>query len=558
VFSNDWPPECGQGSSLLTAFPRPLPLLRRLQIQIVTRSLTALALLSPLSVVSAQQVADPARRLQRIDITRQGVFDSVDARQWFARIANRLHVTTQARVIERELLLRMGDPLDSARAAETGRNLRRLAVFRDVTVDTSADGRTLRVVTRDAWSTKPYANYRSTGSQTLISAGILETNFLGLAATLDARFVQDPDRSLFRLAFAAPRIFANRVGSLVFFNKLSDGRSVGAVVEQPFFSLSSRTAARATFVTSTGRVIRFRNGVLTPSDSLDRQFTLATVGAAHALRASPRGFLRIGVDAQYRRDDFTPRRGVPVVAARTVTGAVTGFVDASRARFVVTRNYRVLGQPEDVDLSTTVRLGVAVAPKAFGYDRSGAGPVLFAQTGVRLPYGFATLAGRANGLASAGALDSGTAIVAATVVLQPHPRHLFVAFSMLGWEKNPFPGEEFDLGLARGPRAFPLHAFTGDRQRFSAVEYRFTALPNIAGLFAAGVAAFAETGGAWYNGSRPRDGANAGVGLRFAPLRSAANVGATRIDLARRFATDRQAAGWVVVVGSGFTFDFVR
>ena len=90
------------------------------------------------------------------------------------------------------------------------------------------------------------------------------------------------------------------------------------------------------------------------------------------------------------------------------------------------------------------------------------------------------------------------------------------------------------------------------------IEYRWTALPNINKSFAAGLAAFAETGGAWFNGSRKRDGTDAGVGLRFGPLRSPANVGASRVDLVRRFATDRLAAGWVMVVGTGFTFDYLR
>jgi hypothetical protein len=143
-------------------------------------------------------------------------------------------------------------------------------------------------------------------------------------------------------------------------------------------------------------------------------------------------------------------------------------------------------------------------------------------------------------------------------VLQPHPRHLLVAYSTLGIDRNPYPGEEFDLGLARGPRAFPLHAFTGDRQQYSLIEYRATLLPALAGALAVGVAGFAETGGAWYGGSRARTGTDAGIGIRTAPIRSAGNIGISRIDLVRRFATDVTPAGWVIVVGTGFTFDFLR
>lgn len=522
-------------------------------------ALAAALLLAALpGALGAQQSADSGRRVSRIVMTRHDIFDSTEAAQWVRRIVNQLHVRTRQRVVERELLLHVGQTLDSARAAETGRNLRRLRVFRDVQVDTSADGKTLHINTYDGWSTRPYANFRSTGGQTLISAGLLETNFLGLATTLDVRYQQDPDRSLVRLAFGAPRLISNRVSTGAFYNRFSDGSSVGAVIEKPYFSLSGRTALRASFVNFDGRVLRFRDGVLRASDSLDRLFTVGAVSGAYALRASPRGYLRVGGELQYRRDDFAPRRAVPAAIGRTLTGAVTSYVDLSAARFLVARNYRQLGQPEDVDLSSTIRLGVALAPSALGYDRTRAGPLISAQTGFRIPHGFATFTGRATGLASGGAVDSGTAQVTASVALQPHRQHLLVAFTMRGWDKNPYPGEEFDLGLYRGPRAFPLHAFTGDRQHYSVIEYRYTALPNILGSFAAGVAAFAETGGAWYAGSPPRSGSDAGVGLRYAPIRSASNIGASRFDIVRRFATDRQAAGWVVVIGTGFTFDGLR
>ena len=550
----------GQAPQVLTDHPSPLPLRQSADRFAVLRCVTILAAIIAPGRLVAQIPADTiAPRLRRVEIVRHDIYDSADTRSWYTRAVNRAHVRTQRRVVERELLLRPGDILDSARAAETGRNLRRLQVFRDVVVDTSADRSTLRVTTRDGWTTRPYTTFRSTGKQRLFSIGLNESNFLGLAATLDVRFVQDPDRSLLRFAFGAPRIFSNRVSTGVFYNRLSDGSSAGFTIEQPYFSLSSRNSMRAGFVTFNGRVLRFRNGNPVAFDSLDRRFTLGTVNVSHAIRASPRGYVRIGAEAQYRRDDFVPRRRpTPIAIPHSTTGAAIGYVDVSKAKYLLTKNYRLLGQPEDVDLSTTMRVGLAVAPKALGYDRTAVGPVLYAQTGARLPHGFATIVGRASGLASGGVVDSGTASVAGTFVLQPNRKHLFVAYGLSAWQRNSYPGSEFDLGLSRGPRAFELHAFTGDRMRYSLLEYRWTMFPQIGKSFAAGVAVFGETGGAWFNGSRPRYGKDAGVGLRYAPIRSASNIGATRLDLARRFATDRQPAGWVVIVGTGFTFDAFR
>ncbi len=543
-----------------SAVPRP-PRVFRLSTRATFRPLAA-ALLTLLPAALAAQVTTPAvtapRTLQRVELVRRDIFDDSDDAAWWRDLANRLHVRTQQRVLERELLLRPGDVLDSARAAETARNLRRLQVFRDVSVDTSSDGRVLRIITSDGWTTRPYANLRSTGGQRLFSVGLLETNFLGLATTLDVRYQQDPDRSLLRFAFGAPRLISNRVSTNAFYNRLSDGHSVGAAVEMPYFSLSSRNAARIGFVDFDGRVLRFRNGNPRPADSLSRRFTFASAAISHALRASPRGYLRMAGEVNVRRDDFVPRRDIPVDIPRTTTAAISGYMDVSRADYLVARNFRMMGQPEDVDLSTTLRVGVSLAPAALGYTRTGVGPIISAQTGFRFPIGFAVVAGRVTGLASAGAIDSGTATIGSTLVLQPTSRQVLVAHSSLGYDRNPFPGEEFDLGFTRGPRAFAIHAFTGDRQRFSMLEYRWTALPQIAGSVAVGIAAFAETGGAWFSGSRARDGKDAGIGLRIAPLRAPANLGSTRIDLVHRFATDRDRAGWIVVLGVGFPFDGLR
>jgi hemolysin activation/secretion protein len=122
-----------------------------------------------------------------------------------------------------------------------------------------------------------------------------------------------------------------------------------------------------------------------------------------------------------------------------------------------------------------------------------------------------------------------------------------------GWIENPLPGAEFDLGLGTGPRAFRSHAFTGDRSVFATAEYRVTVTEDFLGLVGLGVAGFVDHGGAWYAGSRRRLGWDAGVGLRLGASR-ASDTEALRFDLARRFANDAEAAGWVVTVGKGFAF----
>ena len=236
-----------------------------------------------------------------------------------------------------------------------------------------------------------------------------------------------------------------------------------------------------------------------------------------------------------------------------MTGALGPYVSWSRANFLVTRGVFGFAREEDVDLGFTVRLGLLAAPAAFGYERDGIGPSLNARLGGRVPGGFGYLEALAGGVYDGGGLDSGSVQLAATAVLQPGPNQVGVLHVEGGWLKDPVPGEEFDLGLGVGPRAFRSHAFTGDRSYFATAEYRVTLVDDFLGMVGLGVAGFVDHGGAWYGGSPSRSGTDAGLGLRIGASRST-DTDALRFDLARRFGNDAQGAGWVIIVGKGFVF----
>jgi hypothetical protein len=491
--------------------------------------------------------------IRGIQLQPRDIFDP-DERSWVARMANRLHFQTRRAVIRRELLFRIGQPYDSALVAESERNLRSLGVFRKVQIDSvrTATGLMLRVLTKDGWSTQADWRFRSTGGEVAFTIGLVESNLLGTASTAAIRYRHDPDRSSVGLSFRRPRMFAGTIGVGALYENRSDGRATALAVERPFFSLTTRQAFRFEAEDHDERILRFFEGEEQARDTLGRRFTLVRLSAGRALRATTRGYLRLGLTGQVRRDDFLPHSSTAAFP-RTVTGSLGPYLQANRSHFIVTQGYAGFGREEDVDLGLTVRVGLQLAPKAFGYDRDGVGPTAAARIGARLPGGFAYVDAIANGLYTAAGLDSGSVQLAGTVVLQPGPRHVAIFHLDGGWLENPVPGEEFDLGLGSGPRAFGSHAFTGNRSVFATGEYRFTVVEDLAGLVALGIAGFVDHGGAWYSGSRRRLGWDAGVGLRVGASRSS-DTPALRFDLARRFANDVEAAGWVVTVGKGFAF----
>ena len=522
------------------------------------RHLLPLFVLSLPLRLSAQAPADSGvtpdpRRIVGVTLDRRDIFDP-NERGLLARLGNALHIETRAATIRRELLFRPGEPYDSARVAESERNLRALAVFRRVRIDSvrTDSGLVMRVLTKDGWSTKADWRFRSAGGDVAFTIGLVEDNLLGTASSAAVRYRKTPDRSTVTLGFRRPRLFAGKVGIALLYEDRSDGRVDAVAVEQPFFSLRSAYGFRVEAEDHDERVLRFFGGSNVAGDTLQRRFTLVQSSVAWALRASSLGFLRFGVQGQVRRDDFLPETSTEPFP-KTVTGALGPYLTWNRASFLVTRGVAGFAREEDVDLGFTLRIGALAAPRVFGYDHNGIGPQLTARLGVRVPGWFGYLEALGGGLYSSSGLDSGTVQLAATAVLQPGMHQVGILHIDAGWQERPFPGEEFDLGLGLGPRAFRSHAFTGDRSIFATAEYRVTVVDDFLGMIGLGLAGFVDHGGAWYAGEPRRTGWDAGVGLRMGASRST-DTDALRFDLARRFGNDAQGAGWVVTVGKGFVF----
>ncbi|HET7598804.1 MAG TPA: hypothetical protein VFK09_00845 [Gemmatimonadales bacterium] len=497
--------------------------------------------------------ADTSRVIRGIVLDRVGVFDPGEDVGWLARVGNSLHTTTRRQVVRRELLVHEGEPFDSARVAETARNLRALGIFRRVFIDSvrTDSGLVLRVTTKDGWSTRPQFDFSSAGGQTAWSVGLEEVNLFGNAAYGALSYADQPDRSTVTALFRQPRLFASRVYLQAGYQHRSDGRSISLGIGQPFLNYSARWGASLGAVDFDGDVLRFFEGSQTASIVLRRRYALLRFDGARALAASPRGFVRVGMLAQLRRDDF-----VDLVAPaapsfpRTVTAAAGPYIWLNRADYLVVHNYRSFLREEDVDLSPGLIVGAYAAPKAFGYERGGVGLQGGAQAGLRTPGGFVAARAAATALYTSAGLDSGSVRLSGNWLLQPSSTHALSVAAQAGWLEAQVPGEEFDLGLSRGPRAFYQHAFTGDRMVNLTAEYRWTAAENLWEAIGIGLAAFVDHGGAWYSGAARRTGTDFGFGLRLGPSRTTSGD-AVRIDLARRLATDRQRGGWVLVIGSG-------
>lgn len=474
-----------------------------------------------------------------------------DSLVWYERTANGVRVTTRPWIVRRELLFAAGEPYDSARVAESARQLRALGVFRSVEIDSlRIDGQlAVRVRTEDGWSTRPTLNFRSAGSEFVLSAGLAEQNFLGTATRARVLYQHTPDRNSLRFGLLNPHTLGSAVETDVEYERLSDGERGGLRVQPHHVPLSSRHSFGVVSEFGTTTLLQFKETAL--AASFRRRVTFASATVGWAPHADSRGYVRLFASGQIRREDIVP--DTVSMFPRTVTGAVGLGLEYRHARFLVVNRYNSFGQSEDVDLSTLVRVELRVAPHGFGYERTAAGPAGFAQTGGMWRGGFFRFAVEGHALFRGTAVDSGRVVGSGTFVFRMLPRQTLILAGQVGAAENPIPGEEFDLGLGEGPRGFGTHAFTGTRLAWVTLEHRVFLVDEWLRLVGIGVAAFADYGGAWFAGDPERFGGSVGVGLRLgAPRSTRGSMG--RVDLAYTFGDGAGGGRWALVLGKSQVF----
>ncbi len=523
----------------------------------------AVALLCSLSlpgIAAAQhRPTDSLPIISAITLEARSAFDSTDA-SVLTRVLNFFHVTTKAQFIRKEVLFHVGERYDSARVAETERDLRALLVFKSVRIDTTRTGDSVAVhiVTRDVITAQIAESFKNSAGSVSWGVSATESNLLGTMSLVEAGYRHDPDRNTISVALARRRLINDKIGAVVQLAERSDGTLFFGQLAQPFYEASSTTSVALSVDDRLERILQYRFGNTdTAYATLQNRYLLVRADYGRALRASSAGYLRVGGTVQVRRDDYVadsvpPPGGFPV---RSVTGAFGVYVEASRVNEPKVFAFQSLSYDEDVDLSTTVHLSLFAAPAALGYQPGHAGlaPGIALHTGTQFPGGFVYADALANGLYSPSGLDSGQVYLGATAVEMPSRRHQLLVHGEVSALQNPLPGTEFDLGLGAGPRAFVQHSFTGDREYFLTTEYRYTVARDVLKVADVGLAAFLDVGGAWWAGDARRSGWDAGIGLRTAFGHGAA-LGVNRIDLAWRGNQPGMPGGWVIAVGRGLLF----
>ncbi len=176
-----------------------------------------------LAQVGGKRELEPeGKRIEGIDVVTLDVFEERDG---VPMLLNWFHVTTQREIIEREILLRPGQPFQQMLADESERNLRAFSQLSVVLIvplkGSTKDSIRLLVITKDVWSLRlSWAPTTYNGKLTSLTLQPSETNLFGTTQRVAGNLTLGARTYSVGASYFVPRIGGSRIQSYVSANAI--------------------------------------------------------------------------------------------------------------------------------------------------------------------------------------------------------------------------------------------------------------------------------------------------------------------------------------------------
>ena len=522
-----------------------------------TGQLSSYVLLA-LALLAASLDAQPLR-IGTITIEPLDVYSASEQQHGsFYRLADRLHIETRRRVIEKFLLFRSGEVYQPERLAETERNLRALGFLKSASVTASAphDGVVdVRVVTQDSWSIAPETQAGSRGGMNTYGATISETNLIGLGKDIELGWNKGVDRNQLALNYNDPAFFAPYLRAHLGYAHTSDGYNRQFNIRRPFFAFATPWASDANFVAFRQNNKLYRDGVEVSRFQQNHRDFGATYGIA--LNPNDASAHRLSFGFRSIDDDFTTISGHQGIQSSREFRYLLVRYDSAQNDFLKLNFVNKDLRYEDFNLGRHYSVEAAVSPSFLGVASTT--ELVRLRGGDGLQLGDNAFIMPTLGLSTRLASGPQNAIGTANVLYvnrhgEEHPRTTVAHLAITsGWRMDP--EEQFFADGLSGLRGYRAHSFAGSRAITVNVEERFYLGREILQLAAPGVVAFADAGNATDGGlaSLMRLKSDIGVGIRVGLPRTPKNL--LRIDFAYALTRDpRGRRGLLVSFSSGQAF----
>jgi len=500
--------------------------------------------------------------VEDVDVETLPIFDAYGrgSLTWLYRAANAVHFRTRPGTVLSQMPFNEGQPWTPDLKSETERVLRGLSFLIPVLVQGSGqDSASIRVVTRDVWTTTPEFNFESSGGKRYGKIGLAERNLFGLGKTLAFAVSQRPEGTTRSFEYNDPGIARSRIRARVGFGDGAEGASSSFGLYQPFYALDTRRTFGYTFDRSTSRVRLYANNAEVAGT--DRRLEQAELWWGHGSRVE--GVIRrfryslLHYDRRLGPADTQP--GAPVEFEGGESSLRLRRLSAElilwNPRYLERWNVDRMRVVEDIDAGPLVGFQVGYAPLWLGSSQNEG----YVRTQLGLgtdqgSLGYGTLWGSVEGRITATPKETLYRLNARWVT-QAMRQHTLVLAALGEAATNPERDFQIVYGGLNGLRAYPVHAVAGTRGWRLNGEARI-ALPTPSPDFLSfGVVGFTDAARMWGAGAAGTSWfSDAGVGLRVSmPRLSLGRI--VRVDVAWPISPTRdEARERVVSIGSSQAF----
>ena len=468
-----------------------------------------------------------------IRLEKSNVFDlsNPEENNWLYRLANRLHIVSQDKVLQKQLLFRSGDTYSLRQVDESERILRgnrylfdariRPTRYQNGVVD-------LTVSTWDVWTLNPDISLSRSGGENRTKYGLEETNLLGRGQLVRVARIEDVDRTSDSFEFSDKHLGRSWVSALLKLSDNSDGKFNLLSAIRPFYALDTRWSAGGWLLEDERREALYALGEEAAEYRQERDYQSVFGGWSRGLQD---GWVRRWTAGIVRDDNrFTaainPTLPALIPQDRDLVYAFIGL-ELLEDDYQKTENRDQIGKTEDFYLGTRLSGSLGWADTSFGADRDA---LIFWGQASR---GFGSLERHALLLSSSasGRVESGHAvnslfnITARYYQTQSRKRLFFATLSATAGHSLDL-DNTIEIGGNNGLRGYPLRYQSGDSKLLLTLEQRYFTDWYPFRLVRIGGAVFADAGRVWgedpVNGRRFKWLSDVGFGLRFAPTRSSA------------------------------------
>lgn len=486
---------------------------------------------APLTV-TWEQLQKEGAVIAGIRVEIQDIFseDEPESRYWFAPIANTIHIETKTRVVERELLFKVGDTVNATLIHDSERSLREvLDISRDVLIlPEQVEGKKvwIQVVFKDAWSLSTRMKFGLLGGESQYRFAIREGNLLGFGKGIAISHEKDFDRSFNELVYYDPQLIGSRQRLLADYQDLSDGISRFIQLDRPFRTFQTPWSfdmeagdydATLTLHTHSQPVYDMRQE--------EQSVILAFAWAYHI---SSSGAFRLGVgytdhevnysDLEVRQTDLLP---LPDLESRRLAGPLLtwGWFDDRYRNF---RNMLSIDRTEQYNLGWNVKAGLGYFSRSL--ESTSDGPFFSASASKSWFFNDDSLllfSGSIHGRHERGSFRNVFLTSEFTFYNQSFPLQTLTGHLRLDLALRPDPENWLYLDALEGLRGYPNHFLSGDRRWIMSFEERIITNRTLWGLLRVGFTAFLDAGSihSFSTEESEKIYADIGAGLRLGNIR---------------------------------------